>query len=225
MVPGPRRAGGEGCGILVARDTERVDAPGRRSGGGIRAVGGRGDRARAGRGKPDRKRHGGAATRSHPRRFVLPDALPAHRLARRRHERLLLADGPPDRLHRERRPGPRDRPTAGREGRAAASGSTARSTTCTSHARSRSGGSTATRRRCSSCTASRPTSWSRRATSQSFSRPSYSGRRTRAAGGGVTRGLLTRRLAERFQLALFGERSTNRTDSQDYLGTDLRRRP
>ena len=37
-----------------------------------------------------------------------------------------------------------------------------------------------------------------------------------------TRGLLTRRLGDRFELACFGERQKARLDSQDYLGTDLR---
>lgn len=57
--------------------------------------------------------------------------------------------------------------------------------------------------------------------SQSFSRPSYQvdARLQQEIEG--TRGLLRRRIAERFQLALFGERSKTRADSQEYLGTDL----
>jgi hypothetical protein len=57
---------------------------------------------------------------------------------------------------------------------------------------------------------------------QSYSRPNYQvyDRVQQETEG--TRGLLKRRLADRLQLALFGERQRTRTESQIYLGTDLR---
>ncbi len=57
---------------------------------------------------------------------------------------------------------------------------------------------------------------------RTFSRPSYQvdARLQQETEG--TRGLLKRRFAERFELALFGERQRLRADSQDYLGTNLR---
>lgn len=59
--------------------------------------------------------------------------------------------------------------------------------------------------------------------SQSFSRPNYQVDERLQQEVEGTRGLLKRRIAERFQVALFGERSKTRADSQDYLGTDLQK--
>ncbi len=57
---------------------------------------------------------------------------------------------------------------------------------------------------------------------QTYSRPSYQvDERVQQETEG-TRGLLKRRLGERFELAPYGERQRLRVESVDYLGTDLR---
>ena len=56
---------------------------------------------------------------------------------------------------------------------------------------------------------------------RTFSRPDYQVNARVQQESEGTRGLLTRRLGERFQLAAFGSRLKTTTDSQSYLGTDL----
>jgi len=56
-----------------------------------------------------------------------------------------------------------------------------------------------------------------------FSRPSYEVNERVQQETEGTQGLLSRRLGERFEMALFGERQRTVTDSAEYLGTDLGR--
>jgi hypothetical protein len=57
--------------------------------------------------------------------------------------------------------------------------------------------------------------------STSFSRPNYEVNARVQQETEGTRGLLARRLGDRFEVALYGERRHTVTDSQDYLGTDV----